>query len=188
MKHILVMLMLFCAAGIIIPMPVNTEPVPAKWPDSVVRFTIEKGKTKTVSGRLENGKPIEDLSWAADSSVACFPATQNSKFRGNHVFFVVPLPSRSIMEVKLIPKDPGQNLSLYGYSIGLDNFRLPPQMRSCVACEADHKWDRPKRNMKQDHTRSISFNAIKNPYNVVICVTGPKEAVKGDFILEVTLK
>jgi hypothetical protein len=59
------MLTLFCTVGIMIAQPVKTEPVPAKWPDSVVRFTVEKGKTKTVAGKLENGKPIEDLSWAA---------------------------------------------------------------------------------------------------------------------------
>ena len=50
------------------------------------------------------------------------------------------------------------------------------------------QWDRPKRGKTQDHTRTITFNAIGNPYNVLIGVSGPKGATAGGFTLKVDLK
>ena len=43
-------------------------------------------KTATVEGSLADGMKLTDLSWAWNSSNACFPATQKAKFTGNHVF------------------------------------------------------------------------------------------------------
>ncbi len=160
----------------------------AQWPEGVTVVKSEKGKTVEVKGKMEAGKPMEDLSWAANSSMACFPATQNEKFRGNHVMFATDLPPRSIMTVTVVPDDPKQDLSIWGYSVGTTNFTTPPKIPSCVACEAEHKWDRPKRGKTQDHTRTISFNAIANPYNVLIGVSGPAGATAGGFTLKVELK
>ncbi len=160
----------------------------AQWPEGVTVVKSEKGKSVSAKGKMEDGKPIEDLTWAANSSMACFPATQNEKFRGNHVMFATDLPPKSIMTVTVVPDDPKQDLSIWGYSVGTDNFRTPPGIPSCVACEAEHKWDRPKRGKTQDHTRTITFNAIGNPYNVLIGVSGPKGATAGGFTLKVDLK
>jgi hypothetical protein len=160
----------------------------AEWPANVKVVTAEKGKTVTASGKLEDGAPIEDLSWAANSAMACFPATQNSKFRGNHVFFATQLPPKSFLTVKVIPKDVNADLSIWGYQVGPSNFRMPPKIESAVACEAEHKWDRPKKGKTQDHTRTIEFNSIKNPYQVLIGVSGPEAAKAGEFTLEITLK
>ena len=63
----------------------------------------------------------------------------------------------------------------------------PPAIQSCVSCEADHKWDRPKRGQTQDHSRSIRLSAVGNPYNVLIGVAGPKGAA-GDFALEIAIE
>jgi hypothetical protein len=158
------------------------------WPENVTEIKSEKGKTVTIKGDLKDGVIIEDLSWAANSAVACFPATQNSKFRGHHVLFHTGIPARSIMKITLTPDDVNQDLSLYGYQVGTTNFSVVPNLASCVACEADHKWDRPKKGRTQDHNRSIEFNSIKSPYNIVIGVTGPKEAVSGAFTLAIDLQ
>ena len=160
----------------------------AEFPANVKVVKAEKGKTVSVGGKLEEGAPIEDLSWAATSSMACWPATQNTKFRGNHVLFATQLPPNSVLSIKVVPKDPAADLSLWGYQVGPDNFRLPPKIESAVACEAEHKWDRPKKGRTQDHTRTIEFNSIKNPYQVVIGVAGPKDVKAGEFTLEITLK
>ena len=53
---------------------------------------------------------------------------------------------------------------------------------------SEHAWDRPKKGRTQDHTRAVKLNAIKNPYNVVIGVAGPKGVTTGEFAVEVTLK
>ena len=63
-----------------------------------------------------------------------------------------------------------------------------PNLNSCVSCEADYKWDYPKRGKTQDHTRTINFNSIKNPYNIFIGVAGAEGVTSGDFEIFVTLK
>jgi hypothetical protein len=63
---------------------------------------------------------------------------------------------------------------------------LPPDDRERVSCEAEQKWDRPKRGKTQDHTRVLPrVTAIGNPYTVIIGVTSPKEVTAGDFELKV---
>ncbi len=160
----------------------------AQFPPSVTSIKSEKGKTVSVTGKLEAGAPISDLSWAAKSSVACFPATQNERFRGNHVLYGTTIPPKSIMTVTVTPKDPKQDVSVYAYTVGTNNYTLPPALSSCVSCEAEYKWDRPKKGKTQDHTRTIKLNAATNPYNVVIGVSGPKDATAGEFTVDVKLE
>lgn len=160
----------------------------AEWPAGVTVVKSEKGGSVSAKGKLEDGKPMDDLAWASTSSMACFPATQNEKFRGNHVMLATEIPPKSIMTVTVIPDDPTMDLSIWGYTVAPNNFRTPPGIPSCVACEAEHKWDRPKKGKTQDHTRTITFNAIGNPYNVLVGVSGPKTAVKGGFTLKVDVK
>ncbi|MCH2192776.1 hypothetical protein [Kordia sp.] len=103
---------------------------------------------------------MTDLSWAANSSVACFPATKNQKFSGNHVFYTTAIPRRSEMFTKVIPKNKKHNFSLYVYQVGVNNEQLPTNLNSCVTCEADYKWDRKRLGKTQDHTQKVRLNAI----------------------------
>jgi hypothetical protein len=88
---------------------------------------------------------MDDLSWASRSSTACFPGTQNKKFTGKHVIHGFTIPPYSEVTVKLIPKDKSKNFSLYGYQVGSTSYPVVPNLSSCVSCEADHKWDYPKK-------------------------------------------
>lgn len=155
---------------------------------TVYSVKTEANKTATVTGSLKDGKQLSSLAWASSSSNACFPATQNSKFTGNHVLFSTDMPPHSIMTVTVTPKKTGTNLSIYGYQIGAGKVILPESLQSCVTCEAEHKWDYPKRGKVQTDSRSISFNAIGNPYSIVIGVAGADGLTEGDFTLEITLK
>ncbi len=175
--------MLFLVLFVAFPLSAQAE-----WPEGVAAVQVEKGKTVEVKGNLETGKLIEDLTFASKSSVACFPATQNEKFRGNHVFFSTQIPPQSIMKITVIPDDTSADMSLYAYEIGTNNFTLPPDLAQCVTCEAEHKWDRPKKGKTQDHTRTVSVNAIRNPYNVVIGVAGPTGVTAGAFTLKIELQ
>jgi hypothetical protein len=157
-------------------------------PDDVYKIDAIPNKVTSFSGKLENGKKIDDLSWAANSSVACFPGTQNKKFRGNHVLHYFEIPPYSEVSIKLIPKNKSANFSLYGYQVGTTNFSTPPNLNRCVSCEADHKWDYPKRGQTQDHTRTIEFNSIKNSYNIFIGVAGADGLDKGEYTIEIDLK
>ncbi|PLX10387.1 MAG: hypothetical protein C0594_05065, partial [Marinilabiliales bacterium] len=70
----------------------------------------------------------------------------------------------------------------------LNNNSIVPELSSCVSCEAEHKWDYPKRGRTQDHTRTISgFVAINNPYKVVIGVVGAKGLKTGGYTLKISI-
>ncbi len=152
-------------------------------PLKVFKAPSKKGSSLQYTASLDEGVKVHDLSWASNSSVACFPATQNQKFNGNHVHFLTEIPSRSKMTITVIPKTKTANLSLYAYQVGLNNTAMVPNLSACVSCEADHKWDYPKRGKTQDHTRSVSLMSVNNPYRVVIGVVGADGLTTGDFDL-----
>ena len=161
-------------------------------PKSTAKVMVTKIETKgavtTIDGNLKTGGVISDLSWAANSSVACFPATQNQKFTGNHVLYQTTIPKYSEMFIKVIPKNKKQNFSLYAYQVGVTNGQLPPKLSSCITCEADYKWDRKWRGKTQDHTRKVRVNAINRSYKIVIGVVGAESLTEGDFELEIEIK
>ncbi|MBN2683212.1 MAG: hypothetical protein JXR58_11940 [Bacteroidales bacterium] len=160
----------------------------AQFPAKVKKIESKPNATVSVKGNLNEGEKIEDLSWASSSSNACWPATQNTKFRGNHVLYSTNLPKKAKMWIKVIPDDKNANFSIYAYSVGSTNYSTPPNLSSCVSCEAEHKWDYPKRGKTQDHTREVYLNAINNPYNVVIGVVGADNLTTGGYKLEVKIE
>lgn len=160
----------------------------AQFPSQVTALNVTPNESFSIQGNLSSGQQMADLSWASKSSIACFPGTQNSKFTGNHVLYSMELPPKSEVKITIIPDDPSANFSLYGYQIGATNYSTVPNLSSCVSCEADHKWDYPKRGKTQDHTRSIEFNAINNPYNIVIGVVGAEGLTTGGFTIKVELE
>lgn len=161
----------------------------AQWPSNVTVVESKSNDSVTVSGDLSSGALMEDISWAANSSNACFVATQNTKYRGNHVLFATSLPPRSIMTITVTPTDAEGNLSIYGYMLGATEYRVVPNLPSCITCEADFKWDRPVKNRVQTSERKIEFqNPTQNTYNIVIGVAAPKDITSGQFNLKVKLK
>jgi len=158
------------------------------FPASVKSIALEANKTFEVKGNLDQGETITDLTWASNSSVACFPATQNNNFKAKHSLFHTALPPRSIMKIKLIPDDTsGAAMSLYAYQIGTTNYSVVPKLSSAVTCEADHIKDRPVVGKVEDGTRSVELNATTNPYNAVIGVSGA-EGASGGYTLQITLE
>ncbi len=155
-------------------------------------YAIEPVPNKDVAytGNISEGTQLNDLSWAWNSSNACFPETQKQKFTGKHLFFTGVIPKYSEMTVTVVPKDPTKNFSLYAYEIGVNSNKLVPDLPSCIRCEADHKRERAFRGKApQDHTRTVSnLVAINNPYRVVIGVTGADGLDEGEFTLVVSTK
>lgn len=156
----------------------------------ITKLELVPNKTVAFSGTLEKGIIMEDLSWAWNSSVACFPATQASKFRGRHVMYLVDIPRYSELEITVIPADKSADYSLYAYQAGqITEDNLVPNLSSCIRCEADHKWDRNYANRTQDHTRTVKdILAINNPYQALIVVVGPEGAEEGAFELQISMK
>lgn len=175
-----------CSALLIMAFPLFTM---AQWPANVTVVENKANDSVTVSGDLSNGTVMEDLSWASNSSNACFVATQNTKYRGNHVLYATTIPPRSILTISVTPDDPNGDLSIYGYMIGVKEHRVVPDLPSCITCEADYKWDRPWKGKVQTGERKIEFqNPTNNTYNIVIGVAAPKDVVSGQYNLKLKLK
>ncbi len=155
------------------------------WPTGVSTVESKGGQTVSVKGNLSSGKKI-DLGFAAKSSVACWPATENENFRGNHVFYGTALPKDSVMTITVVPDDPKTDVNLYALQIGATDFsHIPPGISSATTCNAgfDQKTD-----SNPGVTEKVVLNATTNPYNVIIGVAGPKGILTGGYTLNVKLE
>lgn len=90
------------------------------------------------------------------------------------------------MVIRLIPKDKKENFSLYAYSGG--GGAVPPNLHSCVSCEADTQpTARIIGRKRPDYVRSVELRAVTRPYPITIGVAGADGLTAGDFTLEVSI-
>lgn len=163
--------------------------VKAQWPGNVTLVNMDEKDSVTVQGDLAKGSVMNDLSWAWSSTNACFPATQSSKFRGNHVFFSVTMPRQCELFISVSPTDANADLSIYAYRLGSADYNLVPDLGSCITCEADHKWDGNWKGKVQTSERKVSFqNPGQENYNILIGVSAPKGVTTGQFKLSVKFR
>jgi hypothetical protein len=161
----------------------------AQWPEEVTIIESVSNDSVVAQSDLSYGRVIEDLSWASSSSNACFVATQNRKYMGNHVFFATTIPPKSVMTISVTPGNSKADLSIYAYMNGQSEYRLVPDLPRCITCEADYKWDGTWKNRVQTQERKVEFNnPSNNTYSILIGVSGPKEAVSGQFEVKIKLK
>ena len=153
-------------------------------------ITLSPEGVTSVEGNLSQGVDMTDLSWAWNSSVACFPGTQAAKFTGKHVLYALDLPAYTELEIDLIPADKTANFSLYAYEVGtITDGNIVPTLPQCIRCEADYKWDYKVKGKTQDHTRHVrDILAIANPYQVIIGVVGANGLSEGGYRLLVKKK
>lgn len=164
---------------LVIPVPADLKPVVVKncGPGKV-------GKIISFKDNIKNGVIINDLSWAWNSSVACFPETQKSSFTGNHILFKTEIPANTEMTITLKPTKRSTKLSLYGYQIGINNESIVPNLSSCVSCEADNNQAKKATN----NHRTIQFRAIQRPYKIMIGIAGENGLTEGDFTFEIAVR
>jgi len=156
---------------------------------AIYAFEALPNGTVSYSGNLNQGTVLEDLSWAWSSQNACFPETQKLKFTGSHVLYTGVIPAYSEMIITLTPDNEADNFSLYAYEIGANSNDFVPNLPRCIRCEADHKWDRPKKGKTQDHSRIVrDILALANPYRVVIGIAGANGLTEGGFTLQIEMK
>ena len=152
----------------------------------VWKIDLQSG-TQSFKGDISQGIPIS-LGWAAQSNVACFPATRFEEFQGTHVFYMLELPRRSILTVQVSPVDESNRINIYGFS-GHDGVSLPPDIHRVVSCEAGYEMYVGNTDLSHSAgPQSIELNAINNPYKVLIGIAGAKGTDSGEFILTTTLK
>jgi len=139
---------------------------------------------QTFTGNLSDGEMLSDLSWAWNSSMACFVATVENQYEGNHVFYQFDLPEQSTLDIYLTPDDPNAEIALYGFSKGAGSLAVPPDVTSCVSCEADPS----NTNFPTTGDRHIYLNAITNPYSVIIGVAGSNGTTSGGYTIEIDVE
>lgn len=151
---------------------------------------VQPNAVTEVQGDLLTGTIMEDLSWAWNSSIACFVAPRRNRFTGNHVLYSCDLPKYTEYEITVIPEDKNANFSIYAYQIGqVSASNTVPNLQRCIRCEADFKWEYKRRGKTQDHTRTVKdILAINNPYQVVIGVVGAEGLTSGAYTLKIISK
>ena len=161
------------------PESLDRDPNPSCWPSDV--SVISRGDT---SGSLRSGA-CTNLSWADNSSVACFPGTASDKFDGNHVFYALeePLGPNSQLRITATPNRARTDISLYAYLQGADRCAVPPAVGGVVSCEASHASFN-QTNPGDPETVEL-VNPSGNTYQVFIGVAGASGATVGDFTLSV---
>ncbi|MSP25099.1 MAG: hypothetical protein EXR75_08030 [Myxococcales bacterium] len=162
---------------------VGAEARTAGWPTNVTSVAVKENSSASARGDLSKGAKME-LAWANTSQVACFPATENANFQGNHVLYGSSLPARSELTIKVIPTNKTVDVSLYAIQLGTTNFATPPGLSSGI-CEAG--YDQVSDN-NPGVTETVKVVSTTNPYNVLIGVAGPKGVTAGSYKLELTLK
>jgi len=157
------------------------------WPDHVTLVDLpEEGAPVVLSGQLDDGDCVNlDFAWRSD--VACFPATQDVYYDGDHVFYALrePLPPRSSLDIRMTP-NAGGDLSLYGFQMGAASFVVPPFVTPLI-CHASNPTYLAGPNPGE--TERIHF---QNPshtasYNIFFAVAGGSAASAGTGAFELEL-
>ena len=140
-----------------------------------------------ISGNLQDGMTMP-LRWAENSSVACFPGTRFNEYKGNHLLYRVQMPAASKMDIKVTPKSKKNRINVYALRLGADNLAAPPNVSSCISCEASYPIYAGKPNYRMAaKPKSVEYISINKPYTILIGVAGAEGVMEGDFELEITI-
>lgn len=141
-------------------------------------FTVEIGGI--YDHALEDGEVI-DLGWAAESNVACFPATENENFDGSHVFFGLVQPANSYMTVAATP-ELGLDISMYALQMPRDVFETPGGLTNTLNCDDAYDFEFDNNPGELEYIETLGYG---DDINVLIGVAGAHGAVAGEFELEI---
>ena len=149
------------------------------WAESVTELTTNA----SVSGDLSDGRTI-DLSFASQSDMACWPATEDTNFEGKHVYYAVALPADLELTATVAPAS-GVDVSLYMYQLATDSYYTPEEVPYSVSCEAGYDM---AGNSNPGEPESARLSASSNPYNVFIGVAGAAGEISGGYTLSLAIE
>ncbi|MEO7175899.1 MAG: hypothetical protein ABIV51_08470 [Saprospiraceae bacterium] len=154
-----------------------------QWPTAVKVISINPNGATVENGQLETGYVLADLNWALKPTVGCFSNTDSRKFKGKQVFYASTLAAKTILDIKLVSKNPKSKMSLYAYLIPLEDFSIPPALDRCVTCRQASQGGVLLPGQEENGERKLRLNAIQKGYNVVIAVCGEEGVEKGSYTL-----
>jgi hypothetical protein len=163
------------------------NPNPIKTSEVTEVKNLVSNTPSTISGDIADGEIMDDLTWAANSSVACFPGTRAIEFMGNQLFYQVDIPQGQELKITVTPTGEKSRINLYGY-INFDGSNTPP-ISSCISCEAGYEIYAGNPDLtKPGEPQSISFSqAVNKGFTVFVCVSGAKDVTTGTFDLSFEL-
>jgi len=124
----------------------------------------------TLSGELSDGTQIKN-EWAAQSSVACFPATRFQHFTGPTVHHTFKQPAGSTFIIEVDPSD-GVDINMYVLQLGTyEKGARPPELAAAWRCTA--LYDAPAGEPER-----FQIGAPKSEMEVVIGVVGATTETK----------
>ena len=155
----------------------------AQFPIFVTNIECVVNQTVFLKGNLNQGAPMDNLSWAWKITVGCFKSIQKNEFSGNHVFYSTTLPPHTSIEIIVKPESRTTNFSVYAYLLDANDFSTVPDLKTCIACEADFKRDDDK---LLDNRRRVVLTTNNDANHVIIGVVGAKGLKTGEFTLEIS--
>ena len=139
----------------------------------------------SVAGDLAEGQMLSSLDWADDSSVACWPGTEDLNWSGSHVFYAMDQPSNSKLTATVDPDDAYIDVNVYILQQGTGDHQVPPEVSSVVSCEAGFPQSTDSNPGEEDSAYTI---ATSNEYNVLIGVAGPEGVTSGGYTLTIQIE
>ena len=136
------------------------------------------------SGNLSAGEMI-DISWAENSTVACWPGTEDLNFSGAHVFYTMEQPPHSRLTATVIPSSNDLDVNVYIIQQEIGGTQFPPDVYSVISCEAGYPAATDSNPGASD---SAFIDAISNSYLVIIGVAGAEGFVSGAYTLQTRLE
>ncbi|MEM7659205.1 MAG: hypothetical protein AAF399_24000 [Bacteroidota bacterium] len=164
------------------------EETPMDFADITQIPTLTPNSPETVSGNIEGGEVMDDLSWAALSNVACFPGTRAIEFMGSQVYYQVEVPQGHEMFITVTPTGDRNRINLYGY-LNFDGSNVPP-LQSITTCEAGYELYVGNPDLtKPGEAQSISFaQAVNRDFTIFVAVSGAQDVLSGTFDLTFEIK
>ena len=141
--------------------------------------------TETITGDLSEGEVLASLDWADDSAVACWPATEDLNWTGNHVLYSTTQPPNTLLTATLTPDNADVDVNVYILQQGSTSYQVPPEVTSAVTCEAGYNQSTDSNPGEEE---SASTTATTNGYNILIGVAGPEGVTSGGYTLSLTLE
>jgi hypothetical protein len=156
------------------------------WPAHVTTIPLEDGAT--ITGDLSEGAQI-DLDFADNSSVACWPGTENVNFQGNHVIYALDTlfgaeDGRATVDFKVTPDSADTDVSIYAIQQHKESFVVPPETSSVVGCEAGYDAQNDSNPGEAEETPFPTVT-VEKAYNVLVVVAGAEGHTSGGYTLEV---
>jgi len=144
---------------------------------SVYKIRAIKNQKTAYRGDLSNGT-LMPLDWATTSETNCFSQNQFSEFDGNHIYYIMNLPAKSVANV-MVHSLSDSKINIFGFT-GHDGVSLPPNINKTKSCLASFS------NFDNKSKQNLTF-VSRQADKVLFAVAGANGANSGKYHIIVEL-